>query len=241
MATLTYSSPAPSIDLLQGLTLTTKSTTSFVLENADYRVTITGTALTYDAATGMPNGGTITKFAIYSFPGAATVATSGTVSIALSTYSFWSAGQLANIVNGVLLYGNDSIVGSSGNDTLVGTQGNDTLSGGAGNDTYIVTDTSDTIVETSSTGGTDNVIIRGAGTYTLGNYIENAHVENGASYYSSAASITGNTLNNQISGNSGNDTLIGGAGNDRLSGQAGSDTLDGGTGVDTLFGGLGIA
>lgn len=240
MATLTYTASAPNSDLLQGMTMTTKTTTSFVVENAEYRITMTGTSLTYDTATGMPTGGTITKFAIYSFGSAATIATSSTVSIALNTYSFYSTGSMAAILNNVLLYGNDSIVGSGASDTLVGTQGSDTLAGGGGNDTYIISDTTDTIVETS-TGGTDTVVIRGSGTYTLSNYVENARVDSAvSSYYNDpAVSITGNTLANQITGKGANDTLIGGGGNDRLSGQGGVDTLDGGTGVDTMFGGGG--
>ncbi|MDD2885522.1 MAG: calcium-binding protein [Dechloromonas sp.] len=240
MAVLTYTASAPNPEMLLGMTMTAKSATSFVVENAEYRITITGTSLLYNATNGMPTAGTITKFAIYSFASASTIASSSTVSIALNTYSFYSAGSMAGILNNILLYGNDSIVGSTGSDTLVGTQGSDTLAGGAGNDTYIISDTTDVIVETS-TGGIDTVLIRGAGTYTLTNYVENARVESAGSnyYYDPAVSITGNSLGNQITGKGANDTLIGGAGNDRLSGQGGVDTLDGGTGVDTMFGGGG--
>ena len=53
-----------------------------------------------------------------------------------------------------------------------------------------------------------------------------------------AATGTGNTLNNNITGNEAANTLNGGLGNDTLNGGLGNDTLNGGLGNDALYLGL---
>jgi Ca2+-binding RTX toxin-like protein len=74
--------------------------------------------------------------------------------------------------------------------------------------------------------GTDlvNVAYTKAGTYTLGDNIENASVTAAASV---AVNLTGNGLDNVLTGNGAANTLIGGAGNDTLDGGAGADKMDG--------------
>ena len=154
--------------------------------------------------------------------------------------------------------GNDSLYGGDGNDSLDGGDGNDllfawgedsplglssdtnTLRGGNGNDYYIIDSYSDTVIETSASGGIDTVITSPLLTYTLPDYVENLIFDHdspppGAYDYTG----TGNALANTITSQTGNDTLSGLAGNDTLDSGSGNDNLIGGTGSDSLVGGLG--
>jgi len=136
-------------------------------------------------------------------------------------------------ING--LAGNDTISGMDGNDTLIGGSGVDSLIGGAGNELYEVDVPGDVTVETdSSSGGIDtvNVAFLAAGTYTLGDEVENAAVTAGVAV---AVNVTGNGLDNLIVGNGAINTLTGGAGNDTLDGGLGNDILVGGAGNDTYL------
>lgn len=259
MPTLTFSAAAQGYDLSQGASLTAASTTSFTLENAYTRIVFTGTTLTYDTASGVPAGGTITGFKVYDFDNSGTgtpvqigAATGLATTLNLYTFSYYG---MSGILSQVLANA-DSITGSSGNDSLNGYGGNDTLNGGAGNDTliggagsdslaggtgddvYVLGDAQDTITEAAGA-GTDLMQIAQAGTYVMAANVENAEFVSSSNYYYGNMAITGNALNNLIVGSTSNDSITGGAGNDRLSGQGGSDTLDGGTGNDTLFGGAG--
>ena len=135
--------------------------------------------------------------------------------------------------------GANSLSGAAGNDTLDGGAGADTLDGGAGNDLFAVDNAGDQVIEGAG-GGTDTV------TASV-DYSLSANVEN-LTLTGSAASGTGNALDNTLTGNAGansldggdgNDSLIGAGGNDALSGGNGADSLDGGTGADTLTGGAG--
>lgn len=140
------------------------------------------------------------------------------------------------IVNAGL--GNDSMTGGAGNDTLNGGDGNDILNGGAGadsmtggdgSDLYTVERVTDIVIETNAntiTGGIDTV-----NSY-LSAYILGANVENGNIMSTTAASLTGNSLNNTLNGGTGNDVLNGGGGNDVLNGGADADTMTGGDGAD---------
>jgi Ca2+-binding RTX toxin-like protein len=113
--------------------------------------------------------------------------------------------------------GNDLLIAGAGADVLNGGKGSDRMVGGDGNDTYYVSETGDTITETSaSTGGIDRVWA--AIDYTLPNYVENASLLNGA------YNLTGNALANSLVGNSAPNSLIGGAGNDTLSGGDNKDS-----------------
>jgi Ca2+-binding RTX toxin-like protein len=126
--------------------------------------------------------------------------------------------------------GTDTLIGGAGNDRLDGGTGGDAMTGGAGGDTYVVDDAGDTVTELAN-GGKDTV--EASVSWILGDNVENLTLTG------SAATGTGNALNNAITGNGGGNTLIGGAGNDILSGMGGSDTLIGGAGADSLTGGLG--
>ena len=126
--------------------------------------------------------------------------------------------------------GNDQLYGGAGNDELDGGIGNDLMDGSIGDDTYYVDSSSDVVVERMGE-GTDTV--RSTISYTLGNDVENLVLTG------SAASGTGNALNNVLTGTESANTLSGGAGADTLNGLGGDDTLDGGSGNDTLVGGLG--
>jgi Ca2+-binding RTX toxin-like protein len=99
--------------------------------------------------------------------------------------------------------------GYSGNDTLDGGTGYDTMVGNAGNDYYYVRDRGDMVTEAVSE-GTDAVYSY-LSSYTLG-----ANVENGRIMSTSAANLTGNTLNNVI---------YAGAGDNVIKGEGGADTL----------------
>lgn len=116
--------------------------------------------------------------------------------------------------------------GNTLNNTLYGHANTaiNVLTGGLGNDVYYA-GVNDTVVEAASA-GTDTV-------YSYGNYTLSANVENLSLNVTTAATLTGNDLNNSLVGNAGNDTLNGGLGNDTLNGGAGSDTMVGGLGNDT--------
>jgi serralysin len=111
--------------------------------------------------------------------------------------------------------GANLIFGNGGNDTLNGGAGIDTLRGGEGNDTYVVDTPLDVVIET----GTGIDTVRSAGSYTLGNRLENLVLTG-----SGDTSGTGNNLANNVTGN---------AGNNALNGKEGIDTLRGGLGDDT--------
>ncbi|RYF59437.1 MAG: calcium-binding protein [Comamonadaceae bacterium] len=136
---------------------------------------------------------------------------------------------LDNVLTGST--GSNQLFGAGGNDTLDGgTGGGDYMEGGIGNDTYVVDHLTDTVNEGGG-GGTDLVQVKlASGVYTLGTDIENGQV-----MASSAAGITGNTLNNYLTGSSGANTLTGGVGDDTLDGGAGNDKLIGGVDNDTYI------
>jgi Ca2+-binding RTX toxin-like protein len=141
--------------------------------------------------------------------------------------------------------GNDSLDGSAGKDTLDGGTGNDTMLGGDGNDYYYVRDSGDIVSEsnaTASTGGTD-LVYSYLSSYTLG-----ANVENGRIVTSTAANLSGNSLDNYLYAGAGNNVIDGGAGSDTVtyyygvSGTTGvivslattAAQATGGSGTDTL-------
>lgn len=147
-----------------------------------------------------------------------------------------------------LLFGDegaDSLSGGAGNDSLDGGASNDTMVGGMGDDTFFWR-AGDTIREARDE-GIDTV--RAYGSYTLGQTLENARLED----VDGAKNLTGNRASNFLLGNSqsntlkgldgidtlwggaGRDTLMGGTGNDRLVGQGGADLLVGGSGRDTFY------
>ena len=140
--------------------------------------------------------------------------------------------------------GHDTLKGGGGADILLGGAGNDSLSsgdadpsadfliGGTGNDRYYVRNVNDFVLENSNEG--IDIVTSGID-YTLGNNVEILDLSLGT-----AASGTGNALDNIIAGNERDNVLDGGAGNDVLvsvtEARWGSDvdTLIGGTGDDTF-------
>ncbi|MBK8384821.1 MAG: hypothetical protein IPL11_03765 [Candidatus Accumulibacter sp.] len=104
--------------------------------------------------------------------------------------------------------GNDSLFGGEGDDSLVGGAGVDSLVGGNGDDVYSV-DAGDLVTEVAN-GGTDTLI----GTkisLALTTEIESLFYTG-----STAASLVGNALDNEIGGGVAADTITAGAGNDSL-------------------------
>lgn len=145
-----------------------------------------------------------------------------------------------NLLQG--LAGNDWMSGGLGNDTLDGGTGNDTLDGGAGNDTYYVDSVYDQVLESSITGGTDQIF--SSVSYSLqGKFIEKLTLT-GAENINGTGNNQGNTLignagNNQLNSGTGSDVIYANAGNDSISSGAGNDYIDGGAGQDTMAGGQG--
>lgn len=179
------------------------------------------------------NGGTDTVFSSASYSLSAYVERLTLTGLAVAG----AGNELANIITGNMLAnvlngggGNDTLTGGDGGDLLDGRTGSDNMTGGAGDDIYVVDAAGDVIVETA-TGGIDTV--RSSVSRTLGSYLENLVLTNGALVG------TGNSLNNVITGDAYTNTLNGSAGADILIGGSGNDQLDGGTGVDRLEGGTG--
>lgn len=110
--------------------------------------------------------------------------------------------------------GIDVLNGGDGNDSLDGGAGTDAMNGGAGNDLYFV-DVSTDMVNESAGEGTDTV--SSSINYSLGNNLENLILTG------TAASGTGNGLNNSITGNASDNVLDGGLGADSMIGGAGND------------------
>jgi trimeric autotransporter adhesin len=117
--------------------------------------------------------------------------------------------------------GNDTLSGGIGNDILDGGTGTDTMDGGEGDDTYVLDVITDSIINETSTSGTDTAKVAFTANLsdTKFNNIENL-VLTGA-----ALNGTGNALANDITGNDNANTLDGGL--DSL-----ADTLRGGKGND---------
>ena len=110
--------------------------------------------------------------------------------------------------NDTLLGGdaNDTLTGSGGNDVLDGGSGADRMTGGTGDDSYVVDNSGDVVVE-SANAGTDTVQTSLAA-YTLTNNVENLIG------VTSAQTLNGNTLANEITAGGPNDTLAGRGGHD---------------------------
>ncbi len=123
--------------------------------------------------------------------------------------------------------GNDLLIGGSGNDVMDGGAGIDRMVGGTGDDRYAIDSSSDRVFEYTG-GGFDTIVSAVAKDLRVP---WAAQVEGLTYNGSTAATLYGNALGNQITSTS--------ASNDILNGLDGDDTLSGGGGTDTMVGGLG--
>jgi Ca2+-binding RTX toxin-like protein len=119
--------------------------------------------------------------------------------------------------------GDNYLLGGLGDDTLNGGAGADTMEGAAGNDLYFVDNAGDVVVENAGEG---RDTVRSSVDWALGENLENLVL------LGSAASGSGNALDNRITGNDNDNDLFGGDGNDTLNGGDGGDILIGGAGDD---------
>ncbi|HLD65644.1 MAG TPA: M10 family metallopeptidase C-terminal domain-containing protein [Pseudomonas sp.] len=141
------------------------------------------------------------------------------VTVSLATSAAQASGgsgsdTLLNIENLTGSNFNDTLTGNALGNSLNGGAGADSMSGGNGSDSYYVDNLGDTVNETNattSTGGTD-IVYSYLAAYSLG-----ANLENGRILVTSAANLSGNSLNNTLYAGAGNNVLNGGAGNDTLS------------------------
>jgi serralysin len=136
----------------------------------------------------------------------------------------------ALVLTGTALHGtgnglDNSINGNELDNVLDGKSGNDEMTGGLGNDTFIVDDAGDTVVELLNE-GTDTV--KASINYQLGGNVENLTLTG------TAATGSGNALDNTLVGNASSNHLSGGLGNDRLIGGDMTDYLSGGAGDDVF-------
>ncbi len=104
----------------------------------------------------------------------------------------------------------NTLSGGDGGDMLDGGIGADKMIGGDGDDTYYVDDVGDKVVETSASGGIDQV--RSSISYALGAFEERLMLLDTGG----AIDGVGNELDNEISGNAYNNVLVGGDGNDHF-------------------------
>ncbi|WP_349371477.1 S8 family serine peptidase [Salinarimonas sp.] len=121
---------------------------------------------------------------------------------------------------------NNTMVGNVGDNLINGAAGNDYMVGGAGNDIYIVGSLGDRVVEFVGE-GIDTV--RSWIDWVLGDHLERLEL------FGTAASATGNALNNTLVGTSGANLLNGGSGNDYMAGGAGNDIYIVGSINDTVI------
>ena len=128
----------------------------------------------------------------------------------------------ADILRGGL--GNDTLSGGVGDDRLEGGIGKDIMAGDKGDDFYLVDNTTDTVLESASSG---NDSAQASVDWTMG-----AHLEKLSLTGSRGINGTGNAQDNILLGNSAANTLRGLDGNDRLDGGLGADRLEGGRGND---------
>ena len=205
------------------------------LGNDTYIVDLTSNALLEDTVTEGTNSGVDTL----QLRGLLTKPTFSTVTLAVNLENLDVSLTGLSLLN---LTGNGAsnlLIGNEADNVLDGGVGADSMFGGAGNDTYVIDNAEDAVYETISqignadAGGIDSVkvaISTANGSYSLGNYIENAVLINTVAF-----SLTGNALNNSLTGNAASNTLNGGNGNDILIGGLGNDTLTGGAGKDVFL------
>jgi len=124
----------------------------------------------------------------------------------------------------------DTLNGGAGDDVLRGQGGADLMAGGTGNDQYVVFDAAATVNEAAGE-GYDIVYYAGAGSFAIGNNVEEARLA------ALGTGLTGNGQTNLLVGNSSGlaSTLDGAGGDDIVFGTPAADVFIGGAGDDTLY------
>jgi Ca2+-binding RTX toxin-like protein len=123
-------------------------------------------------------------------------------------------------VNLVGTPGPDTLTGGDGNDTLNGLGAADVLVGKDGDDTYLVDNAGDVIVERASEG---RDVVYASASYSLGAGVSVEVLSVASQSATTALTLAGNELNQNIYGNGGNNLLQGGGGSDYLVGLGGDD------------------
>lgn len=134
-------------------------------------------------------------------------------------------------VENITVVGSSAVTatGNASTNRLIG-NGSTSLNGLAGNDTYYVSG-SDTVTESSASGGTD--IVYSSVAFTLGSNVENLTLTG-----SGGLTGTGNSLANTLRGDNsgtGSDTLVGAAGNDTYYVGTGDSITDSGGTADIAY------
>ncbi|GAA5181126.1 hypothetical protein GCM10025771_27280 [Niveibacterium umoris] len=219
--------------------------------NDTYNVNHSGVTVTEAAAAGTDTvnlGGTQRSYALSSnaerlvYVGPVDNTSSFALSFGGKSFNF--SGMTASLTGNddTVTGGGNVLIGGAGNDLLNGRAGADTMTGGLGDDVYVLDSATDSVVEDGGAG--KDTVITSLASYTLLTNFENLVFATG----STAATGTGNLVDNsmvgadgadKLSGLAGSDTLRGNAGGDSLDGGDGNDLLDGGDGNDTLIGGAG--
>lgn len=126
--------------------------------------------------------------------------------------------------------GADTLFGGAGNDIFRTGGGADQCTGNEGNDSYVILDTGATVTELAGQ-GYDIVYLGVAGSFAIGNFVEEARL------FGAGNSLTGNAQDNLLVGNAAVASSIdAGAGNDLVYGGEQGDVLVGGAGNDILYG-----
>ncbi len=125
----------------------------------------------------------------------------------------------------------DTLNGGAGDDIMRGQGGADVMAGGTGNDQYVVFDSGATVTENADS-GYDIVYFAGAGSFTIGENVEEGRL------FGPATGLVAGAANNLLAGNNAGlaSTLDGGAGDDVIFGTAAADFFIGGFGDDTIYG-----
>jgi Ca2+-binding RTX toxin-like protein len=116
----------------------------------------------------------------------------------------------------------NTITGNDGDNSLNGAGGNDTYVGSGGNDLYVITEAGDAVDGSGGDDGTDTVRVALAGSSYL-DLSDKELLENVVFTGVGTATLTGNSISNELTGNASANTLDGGAGSDVMKGLAGND------------------
>ena len=240
-------------------TLFNHNSTSVTEDGATYRINssnstqLFGVNLTFNSFDA-PTAGLATDLLVVR-NGVLSLSMTGIDASAATLFDLAEAGDTAGFL-GLLLKGNDTVLGTTskdvlwglgGNDLLRGRGGTDTLDGGIGNDTLDGGSGGDRLIGGS---GIDIASYRYSGeglTVSLSSLsLRTGDAKNdsfssieGLSGGDHADTLIGNASGNVIDGGLGNDTISGLSGRDTLRGSYGADVLTGGAASDWLAGGAG--